>query len=140
MNDHILVFISLWMDLCCGCVTHVCVGVLSLGLGDRGVTVRAVVLTVVIGSLGVGGDQQLLDISLWKKRNRFPAASTITGHYVNFYGGKYNINVLFYFDLLFIIHILHCTITFIHVPVLFMFYYQGSRFKAFIGHTNIANM
>lgn len=49
-----------------GGVTHVCVGVLSLGLGQRGVTVRAVVFTEVIGSLGVGGDQQLLDVSLWK--------------------------------------------------------------------------
>lgn len=51
----------------CGGVTHVCVGVLSLGLGQWGVTVGAVVFTEVIGSLGVGGDQQLLDVSLWKK-------------------------------------------------------------------------
>lgn len=52
---------------CCGVVTHVCVGVLSLGLGQWGVTVRAVVFTEVIGSLGVGGDQQLLDVSLWRR-------------------------------------------------------------------------
>lgn len=57
-------FIRLWMNMCCGDVTHVCVGVLSLGLGQWGVTVRAVVFTEVIGSLGVGGDQQLLDVSL----------------------------------------------------------------------------
>lgn len=42
----------------------VCVGVLSLGLGQWGVTVGAVVFTEVIGSLGVGGNQQLLDVSL----------------------------------------------------------------------------
>ncbi len=55
-------------ELCpawCGGVTHVCVGVLSLGLGYWGVTVRAVMFTEVIGSLRVGGDQQLLDVSLW---------------------------------------------------------------------------
>lgn len=56
------------MNWCCGGVTHVCVGVLSLGLGQRGVTVWAVVFTEVIGSLGVGGDQQLLDVSLWTKK------------------------------------------------------------------------
>lgn len=49
------------------CVTHVCVGVLSLGLGQRGVTVGAVVLTEVVGGLRVGGDQQLLDVSLWTR-------------------------------------------------------------------------
>lgn len=51
---------------CCG-VTHVCVGVLSLGFGQRGVTVWAVVFTEVISSLRVGGNQQLLDVSLWRK-------------------------------------------------------------------------
>lgn len=51
-------------ELYCVDVTHVCVGVLSLGLGQWGVTVRAVVFTEVIGSLGVGGDQQLLNVSL----------------------------------------------------------------------------
>lgn len=50
------------------CVTHVCVGVLSLDLGQRGVTVWAVVFTEVIGGLGVGGDQQLLDVSLWREK------------------------------------------------------------------------
>lgn len=45
-------------------VTHIGVGVLSLGLGQWGVTVRAIVFTEVIGSLRVGGDQQLLDVSL----------------------------------------------------------------------------
>lgn len=49
-------------------LTHVCVGVLGLGLGQRGVTVGAVVLTEVVGGLGVGGDQQLLDVSLWGGR------------------------------------------------------------------------
>lgn len=44
--------------------THIGVGVLRLSFGQRGVTVRAVVLTEVIGSLRVGGDQQLLDVSL----------------------------------------------------------------------------
>lgn len=44
--------------------THISVGVLSLGLGQWGVTVGAVVFTEVIGSLGVGGNQQLLDVSL----------------------------------------------------------------------------
>lgn len=58
------------MSPCCGGVTHVCVGVLSLGLGQRGVTVRAVVFTEVIGSLGVGSDQQLLDVSLWRKKKQ----------------------------------------------------------------------
>lgn len=52
------------MNSCPGAVTHVCVGVLSLGLGQWGVTVGAVVFTEVIGSLGVGGNQQLLDVSL----------------------------------------------------------------------------
>lgn len=55
---------------CCGGITHVCVGVLSLGLGQRGVTVGAVVFTEVIGSLGVGGYQQLLDVSLWRKNTQ----------------------------------------------------------------------
>lgn len=50
----------------CG-ATHVCVGVLSLHPGQRGVTVGAVMFTEVVGSLGVGGDQQLLDVSLWKE-------------------------------------------------------------------------
>lgn len=45
-------------------VTHIGVGVLRLCFGQRGVTVGAVVLTEVIGSLRVGGDQQLLDVSL----------------------------------------------------------------------------
>lgn len=44
--------------------THIGVGVLRLCFGKGGVTVGAVVLTEVIGSLGVGGDQQLLDVSL----------------------------------------------------------------------------
>lgn len=44
--------------------THIGVGVLRLCFGQRGVTVGAVMLTEVIGSLGVGGDQQLLDVSL----------------------------------------------------------------------------
>lgn len=35
-----------------------------MGLGQRGVTVGAVVFTEVVGSLGVGGDQQLLDVTL----------------------------------------------------------------------------
>lgn len=48
-------------------VTHVSVGVLSLGLGQWGVTVGAVVFTEVIGSLGVGGNQQLLDVSLLRR-------------------------------------------------------------------------
>lgn len=60
-------FKCLCMNLSCGDVTHVCVGVLSLGLGQWGVTVRAVVFTEVIGSLGVWGDQQLLDVSLWRR-------------------------------------------------------------------------
>lgn len=47
-----------------GCVTHIGVGVLRLCFGQRGVTVRAVVFTEVISSLRVGGDQQLLDVSL----------------------------------------------------------------------------
>lgn len=51
-----------------GLVTHVCVGVLSLGFGQRGVAVGAVVFTEVVGGLRVGGDQQLLDVSLWRKR------------------------------------------------------------------------
>lgn len=46
------------------CVTHIGVGVLRLCFGQRGVTVGAVVLTEVISSLRVGGDQQLLDVSL----------------------------------------------------------------------------
>lgn len=54
----------LCMNSCPGAVTHVCVGVLSLGLGQWGVTVGAVVFTEVIGSLGVGGNQQLLDVAL----------------------------------------------------------------------------
>lgn len=54
----------LCMNSCRGVVTHVCVGVLSLGLGQWGVTVGAVVFTEVIGSLGVGGNQQLLDVAL----------------------------------------------------------------------------
>lgn len=58
------------MNSCCGGVTHVCVGVLSLGLGQWGVTVWAVVFTEVIGGLGVGSDQQLLDVSLWEKKKR----------------------------------------------------------------------
>lgn len=57
-------FIRLSMNWRCGGVTHVCVGVLSLGLRQWGVTVRAVVFTEVISSLGVGGDQKLLDVSL----------------------------------------------------------------------------
>lgn len=46
------------------CVTHIGVGVLRLGFGQRGVTVRAVVFAEIIGSLRVGGNQQLLDVSL----------------------------------------------------------------------------
>lgn len=49
--------------------THIGVGVLRLCFGQRGVTVRAVVLTEVIGSLRVGGDQQLLDVSLSAGKN-----------------------------------------------------------------------
>lgn len=45
--------------------THIGVGVLRLCFGQRGVTVGTVVFTEVIGSLRVGGDQQLLDVSLW---------------------------------------------------------------------------
>lgn len=46
------------------CVTHIGVGVLRLCFGQRGVAVGAVVFTEVISSLRVGGDQQLLDVSL----------------------------------------------------------------------------
>lgn len=54
------------------CVTHIGVGVLRLCFGKRGVTVRAVVFTEVIRSLRVGGDQQLLDVSLSaEKKYRF---------------------------------------------------------------------
>lgn len=42
-------------------------------IGDGGVTVGAVVLTVVVGCPGVGHDQQLLDVALWggKPKPRF---------------------------------------------------------------------
>ncbi len=80
-------FIRLCMNSCEGGVTHVCVGVLSLGLGKWGVTVRAVVFTEVIGSLGIGGNQQLLDVSLWRKNRSAKsciAASCVLGLSGNF--------------------------------------------------------
>lgn len=46
-------------------IVFILVGVLGLwSIGDGGVTVGAVVLTVVVGCPGVGHDQQLLDVAL----------------------------------------------------------------------------
>lgn len=56
------------MKMCCG--THVGVWVLGLDFGQRGVTVRAVVLAEVKGSLRVGCDQQLLDLTLERRKEK----------------------------------------------------------------------
>lgn len=54
--------------MCCG--THVAVWVLGLDFGQRGVTVRAVVLAEVISGLRIGCDQQLLDLTLERSKEK----------------------------------------------------------------------
>jgi len=56
------------LKTCCG--THVGVWVLGLDFGQRGVTVRAVVLAEVKGGLRVGCDQQLLDLTLERSKEK----------------------------------------------------------------------
>lgn len=72
-----MIHVSRWTGGGVCVITHICVGVLSLGLGQRGVTVGAVVFTEVIGSLGVGGDQQLLDVSLWKNNEQHKVSRSL---------------------------------------------------------------
>lgn len=44
--------------------THKSVGILGLNPGQRRVTAGGVMLTVVVGCLRIGGNQQLLDVTL----------------------------------------------------------------------------
>lgn len=51
--------------------THKKVGILSLDPGQGRVTAGAVMLTEVVGSLRVGGNQQLLDVTLKTQETRW---------------------------------------------------------------------